>query len=78
MQTFKQFFRNHYDEDENVAGDGGVFGVFGANSWNAAGTHTDYATGDTRIPKIIGRKHKKSRKHGKKSKKSTKFEYFKR
>ena len=75
MLNFKDFFNKIYSEN-NIAGVGGVFGDFSSSEWSASGTHTDYATGDTRIPKILGKKQKKAKKYDKKSKKSTKFEYF--
>ena len=77
MLNFKDFFNKIYSEN-NIAGVGGVFGDFSSSEWSASGTHTDYATGDIRIPKILGKKQKKAKKYDKKSKKSTKFEYFRR
>ena len=77
MLNFKDFFNKIYNEN-NIAGVGGVFGDFSSGDWSASGTHTDYVNGDTRIPKVLGKNHKKTKKNGKKSKKSTKFEYFRR
>ena len=75
MLTFKEFF---IQLENNVAGVGGVFGDFSSGEWSASGSHTNYAGGDTRIPKILGKTGKKIKKNGKKNKKSTKFDYFKR
>ena len=77
MLNFKDFFNNIYIEN-NIAGTGGVFGDFSSGEWSASGSHTDYATGDTRIPKVLGGKKKKAKKNGKKSKKTAGFQYFRR
>ena len=80
MQSFKEYFNNICNEN-NIAGDGGVFGDVSSGGWSATGTHYNYANNDTRIPKVLNKAKKSNKKHGKKikkTKKSTKFEYFRR
>lgn len=59
-QTFEAFFKLFCECDGNIAGTGGVFGSYDV---------TDYAPGDTRIPKSLFavKRYKKSKKHGKKN-----------
>jgi hypothetical protein len=48
VRPFKKFLK-----EMNAAGAGGVFGVGGATE-AGIGNSDSYATGDTRIPKVLG------------------------